>query len=136
MEPWSMYLPLFPILNSPIVMAEAKPRLVRLTAILTQLQAKRMVTAKEIAEKHKVSIRTIYRDIRTLEQSGIPIVTEEGKGGLVRRTDHKGMVKNMGYGFETSLYRRFRSFRPKGSKYVGCRSGLFGCRKISVTSSE
>lgn len=61
-------------------MAEDKPRLVRLTAILTQLQAKRLVTAKEIAERHQVSIRTIYRDIRTLEKSGIPIVTEEGKG--------------------------------------------------------
>ncbi len=61
-------------------MAEAKPRLVRLTAILTQLQAKRIVTAKEIAEKHGVSIRTVYRDIRTLGQSGVPVVTEEGKG--------------------------------------------------------
>jgi len=61
-------------------MAEDKPRLARLTAILTQLQSKRLVTARDIAEKHKVSIRTIYRDIRTLEKSGIPIVTEEGKG--------------------------------------------------------
>lgn len=39
-----------------------------------------MVTAKEIAEKHGVSIRTVYRDIRTLISSGIPIVTKEGKG--------------------------------------------------------
>jgi len=61
-------------------MAEDKPRLARLTAILTQLQSKRIVTARDIAEKHKVSIRTVYRDIRTLEKSGIPIVTEEGKG--------------------------------------------------------
>ena len=61
-------------------MAEEKPRLARLTAILTQLQSKRIVTAKDIAEKHGVSIRTVYRDIRTLEQSGIPIITEEGKG--------------------------------------------------------
>jgi len=59
---------------------EKKPRLSRLTAILTQLQSKRILTAREIAEKHNVSIRTIYRDIRTLENSGIPIVTEEGKG--------------------------------------------------------
>jgi len=57
-----------------------KPRLSRLTAILTQLQSKRILTAREIAEKHHVSIRTIYRDIRTLENSGIPIITEEGKG--------------------------------------------------------
>ncbi len=57
-----------------------KPRLARLTAIITQLQSKRIVTAKYLAEKHNVSLRTIYRDIRTLEMSGIPIFTEEGKG--------------------------------------------------------
>lgn len=61
-------------------MAEDKPRLVRLATILIQLQSKRIITATEIAEKHNVSVRTIYRDIRTLEQSGIPIITEEGKG--------------------------------------------------------
>ena len=59
---------------------EEKPRLSRLTAILTQLQSSRIVTAKSLAEKHNVSIRTIYRDIRTLEKSGVPVVTEEGKG--------------------------------------------------------
>ena len=57
-----------------------KPRLSRLTAIITQLQSKRIVTAKSLADKHGVSVRTIYRDIRTLEKSGIPIATEEGKG--------------------------------------------------------
>ena len=61
-------------------MPEEKPRLARLAAILTQLQAKRLVTAKNIAEKHSVSIRTVYREMRILEQSGIPIITEEGKG--------------------------------------------------------
>lgn len=61
-------------------MAEDKPRLTRLTAILTQLQSKAIVTARDIAKKHNVSIRTVYRDIRTLEQSGVPIITEEGKG--------------------------------------------------------
>lgn len=56
------------------------PRLARLTAILTQLQTKRIVTATDLATRFDVSIRTIYRDIRSLEQSGVPIVTEEGKG--------------------------------------------------------
>lgn len=55
-------------------------RLSRLTAILTQLQTKRLLTASELALKFSVSVRTIYRDIRTLEQAGIPIITEEGKG--------------------------------------------------------
>jgi len=61
-------------------MEKEKPRLARLTAILTQIQSKKIVTARAIAEKHQISIRTVYRDIRTLEQSGIPIYTEEGKG--------------------------------------------------------
>ena len=65
-----------------------KPRLSRLTAILTQLQSKRIVTAKYLADKHDVSIRTIYRDIRTLEMSGIPIVTEEGKGYSIMEGYH------------------------------------------------
>lgn len=55
-------------------------RISRLTAILTQFQTKRMVTASELAAKFSVSVRTIYRDIRALEQAGIPIFTEEGKG--------------------------------------------------------
>ncbi len=55
-------------------------RLSRLTAIVTQLQTKRLLTATKLAEKFNVSIRTIYRDIRALEQAGIPIITEDGKG--------------------------------------------------------
>ncbi|MCF0050573.1 YafY family transcriptional regulator [Dyadobacter sp. LJ53] len=55
-------------------------RLSRLTAILTQLQTKRLITAPDLAEKFSVSVRTIYRDMRALEQSGVPVVTEEGKG--------------------------------------------------------
>lgn len=55
-------------------------RLSRLTAILTQLQTRRLVTATTLSEKFNVSVRTIYRDIRSLEQSGVPILTEDGKG--------------------------------------------------------
>ncbi|MBC6109938.1 helix-turn-helix transcriptional regulator [Pedobacter fastidiosus] len=55
-------------------------RLSRLTAILTQLQTKRLLTATELAKKFTVSVRTIYRDIRALEKSGVPIITEDGKG--------------------------------------------------------
>lgn len=55
-------------------------RLSRLTAILIQLQTKRIVTASELANKFNISKRTIYRDIKALEKSGVPILTEEGKG--------------------------------------------------------
>jgi predicted DNA-binding transcriptional regulator YafY len=55
-------------------------RISRLTAILTQLQSRQLLTAKYFAAKFSVSVRTIYRDIRALEQAGVPILTEEGKG--------------------------------------------------------
>src|SRR3954468_11148463 len=55
-------------------------RFTRLTAILTQLQTKRLITSTSLAEKFGVSIRTIYRDIKALEQAGVPILTEDGKG--------------------------------------------------------
>ena len=55
-------------------------RLSRLVALLTLLQTKRLLTAPELARRFSVSTRTIYRDIRTLERAGIPVVTQEGKG--------------------------------------------------------
>lgn len=58
-------------------------RVSRLTAIVTQLQTKRLVTATQLSEKFGVTIRTIYRDIKALEQAGVPILTEEGKGYLL-----------------------------------------------------
>ncbi|WP_339877411.1 YafY family protein [uncultured Algoriphagus sp.] len=55
-------------------------RLSRLTAILVQFQTKRIITATELSEKFQVSKRTIYRDVKALENAGIPILTDEGKG--------------------------------------------------------
>jgi predicted DNA-binding transcriptional regulator YafY len=52
----------------------------RIVAILIQLQSRRIVKAQELADRFKVSLRTIYRDVRTLERSGIPIVSEAGVG--------------------------------------------------------
>jgi predicted DNA-binding transcriptional regulator YafY len=55
-------------------------RIDRLSAILIQLQTKRVVAAKEIAERFHISIRTVYRDIRALEAAGIPIGSDPGLG--------------------------------------------------------
>ena len=43
-------------------------RIDRLTAILIQLQSKRVVKAQDIAGRFSISLRTVYRDIRTLEE--------------------------------------------------------------------
>ncbi len=49
-------------------------------AILTQLQSKRLLTATEISKFYNISIRTVYRDIKALEEAGVPILTKAGKG--------------------------------------------------------
>lgn len=52
----------------------------RIVAIFIQLQSKRIVKAQELADRFEVSLRTIYRDIKTLESSGVPIYGEAGIG--------------------------------------------------------
>ena len=53
----------------------------RLLGILTILLQNDQVTAPQLAEKFEVNRRTIGRDIDTLCQAGIPIVTRQGMGG-------------------------------------------------------
>jgi len=52
----------------------------RIVAILIQLQSKKVVRAQELAERFGVSLRTIYRDMRSLEASGVPLYGEAGTG--------------------------------------------------------
>lgn len=53
----------------------------RLLGILTVLLRQEKVSAPYLAEKFEVSRRTITRDIDALCRAGIPIVTEQGRGG-------------------------------------------------------
>ena len=55
-------------------------RIDRLSAILIMLQTKRVVKAEEIANRYEISKRTVYRDIRALEEAGVPIGAEAGIG--------------------------------------------------------
>jgi len=55
-------------------------RIDRISAILIQLQSRRVVKAADIAERFNISLRTVYRDVRTLEEAGIPIIGEAGVG--------------------------------------------------------
>ncbi|WP_300487371.1 YafY family protein [Flavobacterium sp.] len=52
----------------------------RITAILIQLQSKRVVKAQDLADRFNISLRTVYRDIRTLEEAGVPLYGEAGVG--------------------------------------------------------
>lgn len=55
-------------------------RIDRLHAILTHLQSKKRVTAQEVADRFNISLRTVYRDVKALEESGVPVIGEAGSG--------------------------------------------------------
>ncbi|HWK05508.1 MAG TPA: YafY family protein [Puia sp.] len=55
-------------------------RIDRLHAILTHLQSKKRVTAQEMADRFSISLRTVYRDVKSLDESGVPVIGEAGTG--------------------------------------------------------
>ena len=57
----------------------------RVTSILLLLQTRSVITAQFLADHFGVSERTIYRDIRTLENAGVPIGSEAGVGYFLER---------------------------------------------------
>jgi predicted DNA-binding transcriptional regulator YafY len=58
-------------------------RIDRLFGILTMLQSKKYVPAEKIAEKFRISVRTVYRDVKALCEQGIPVSFEQHKGYFV-----------------------------------------------------
>lgn len=59
----------------------------RLLSIIYILMNKGTVTAKELAERFEVSVRTIYRDIDALSMAGIPVYTTKGRNGGIHLTE-------------------------------------------------
>lgn len=55
-------------------------RIDRISAILIHLQSRSVVKAQDIADRFEISLRTVYRDIKTLERAGIPLIGEAGIG--------------------------------------------------------
>lgn len=55
-------------------------RLTRLTALLTLLQSQKKLKAQDLAERFDVSVRTIYGDICTLQDAGVPVGGDAGVG--------------------------------------------------------
>lgn len=54
----------------------------RLFAIAEALRARRTgVTAAELAQRFNVTLRTIYRDLEALQDAGMPIRADRGRGG-------------------------------------------------------
>lgn len=65
-------------------------RLERLLSIVFLLLNRDKLTAPELAKKYQVSERTIYRDIKTINEAGIPIISHTGhEGGFSILADYR-----------------------------------------------
>jgi predicted DNA-binding transcriptional regulator YafY len=56
-------------------------RIDRLLGITVLLLNRERVTARELAERFEISVRTVYRDLETIHQAGIPVVSHAGNQG-------------------------------------------------------
>lgn len=66
----------------------------RLLAIVILLLNKDRIPAKVLAQRFGVSVRTVYRDLETINLAGIPIVSYPGSnGGLVLLKTIKSITK-------------------------------------------
>lgn len=86
----------------------------RMLSIITYLLHHEKVKAQDLAEKFEVSVRTIYRDLETLSQAGIPVVTYQGVGGGI------GLVE--GYKLDKSVF--------TGDEVLKILAGLKGLQSI------
>ncbi len=58
-------------------------RIDRLTAILVHLQSKSRVPLQELEERFEVSRRTVFRDVKSLMEAGVPIGGDAGEGYFI-----------------------------------------------------
>jgi predicted DNA-binding transcriptional regulator YafY len=52
----------------------------RLMGIVAHLQARKYQTAEQLAEHFGMSVRTVYRDLRSMNEIGVPVGFEVGRG--------------------------------------------------------
>ncbi|WP_194842095.1 helix-turn-helix transcriptional regulator [Gracilibacillus salitolerans] len=71
-------------------------RVHRLISILLLVESRGSIKANELASNLEVSVRTIYRDIDTLCEAGVPLVTTTGpKGGVKLMDGYSTGIKNL-----------------------------------------
>jgi predicted DNA-binding transcriptional regulator YafY len=94
-------------------------RLHRLISILLTIENRGKITAKELASQFETSTRTIYRDVESLCEAGIPIVSETGPhGGLSLIAGYQTGVKQLQKEEIIYLFLNGMGFKADGSSEV------------------
>ncbi len=55
-------------------------RIDRISAIIVMLQSRSVVRAADIAKRFDISLRTVYRDMSSLYETGVPLCGDAGVG--------------------------------------------------------
>ncbi|PHN04712.1 helix-turn-helix transcriptional regulator [Flavilitoribacter nigricans] len=55
----------------------------RLMGIINLIQSKKYISADRIAEHYTISVRTVYRDLKAINEIGVPISFEKDKGYFI-----------------------------------------------------
>lgn len=67
----------------------------RLLSIVILLMNRPLIQAKELADMFEVSVRTIYRDIESINGAGIPVVTYQGANGGIGLMEGYRLDRNL-----------------------------------------
>lgn len=67
----------------------------RLLSIVILLMNRPLIQAKELADMFEVSVRTIYRDIDSINSAGIPVVTYQGANGGIGLMEGYRLDRNL-----------------------------------------
>lgn len=112
-------------------------RLERISAILVKLQSRPLITAREIAKQFNISLRTVYRDIRSLEESGIPVSGEAGQGySLVDGFKLPPLMFTTEEAISFLMAEKLISHQTDGDTYDVFRSGMDKIRAVLKTTEK
>ncbi|MFF3694649.1 helix-turn-helix transcriptional regulator [Streptomyces sp. NPDC002221] len=77
----------------------------RLLSLLLLLQSRGRMSARAIAEELGVSVRTAYRDLTRLQDAGVPVYAEPGRGGGYQLLDgYRTCLTGMSEGEARALF--------------------------------
>ncbi|MFB7746346.1 helix-turn-helix transcriptional regulator [Streptomyces sp. NPDC056132] len=77
----------------------------RLLSLLLLLQSRGRMSARAIAEELGVSVRTAYRDLTRLQDAGVPVYAEPGRGGGYQLLDgYRTRLTGMSEGEARALF--------------------------------